>query len=276
VVAAIVCGTIIPPAWWRGRGRGFNFMPKRGSDADRRVFFDELVSVGVSRLRARGVIRLEDRQVVIPFGEQNKLIGVTHTEFPNGGSWSYLVCAKCGRRAKRLWLVNNAPRCVKCCWSLGVRYRAAYGLGRTERLRERDRRIDKLQAMLEGGPLRLKPVPPNWGNRRLDRRNRLTWALQRALIATRLAQIAYQQQRSSDLHEPLPLLLGYKPRAAAIEAIPNLKSVWRAKSTEDLEQALDTAQSTILQALQSGDFQTRLRAAKLMLRTRDARQRGWS
>jgi hypothetical protein len=47
-------------------------MPKRGSDADRRVFFDQLVSVGVSRLRAMGAIRLEDRQALIPFGEQNK------------------------------------------------------------------------------------------------------------------------------------------------------------------------------------------------------------
>jgi hypothetical protein len=124
--------------------------------------------------------------------------------------------------------------------------------------------------------MRFKPVPPNWGNRRLDRRNRLTWALQRARIATRLAQIAYQHQQSSEPHEPLPLLRAYKLRAAAIEAIPDLRSLWRAKSIEDLEQALDTAQSTILQALQSDDFQTRLRAAKLVLRSRQARERGWS
>jgi hypothetical protein len=53
-------------------------MAKRGSDADSRIFFDELPSLGVSRLRATGAIRLEDRQVVIPFGEHNKLIGVAH------------------------------------------------------------------------------------------------------------------------------------------------------------------------------------------------------
>jgi hypothetical protein len=35
-------------------------MPKRGSDADSRIFFDELVSVGISRLKATGVIRPED------------------------------------------------------------------------------------------------------------------------------------------------------------------------------------------------------------------------
>jgi hypothetical protein len=121
--------------------------------------------------------------------------------------------------------------------------------------------------------MRLKPPPPKWGARRLDRRIRVTSALQRARIATRLAQIAYQHQQSSKPNEPLPFLRAYKPRAAAIEAIPNLKSLWRAKTTEELEQALDVAQSTILLALQSDDFRTRLSVAKLMLRTREARQR---
>jgi hypothetical protein len=251
-------------------------MPKRGSDADGRIFFDELVSIAVSRLRATGAIRLEDQHALIPFGEQTKLIGVAHTKFPNGGSWSYFRCPKCGGRSKKLWLVDDAPRCRLCLEKLGVRYRAAYGFGRSERLRERDRRVDRLQAMLEGGPMRFKPVPPNWGNRRLDRRSNLTWALQRARIATRLVQIAYQHQQSSEPLGPLPLLPAYKPRAAAIEAIPDLKSLRQAKSIEDLEQALDEAQSTILEALQSDDFRTQLRAAKLMLKTRQARQRGWS
>src|SRR6516162_9732213 len=252
-------------------------MAKRGIDADSRIFFDELPSLGVSRLRAMGAIKLEDRQAVIPFNGRMKLIGVTHSKFPNGGSWSYFRCPKCGKRAKKLWLVDDAPRCVKCCWSLGVRYRSAYAFGRTERLRERDRRVDRLQAMLEGGPLRLKPVPANWGNRRLDRVARLTWALRRARIVTRLPQLlAYQAQQSGKPDEPLPFLRRYKPLSAAIEAIPNLKSLWRSRSTEELEQALDDAQCAILQALESKDLRTRLRAAKLMLRTREARQRGWS
>ena len=186
-----------------GPKRSPKFMPKRGSDADNRIFFDELVSLGVSRLRATGAIRLEDRQAVIPFGGRMKLIGVAHTVFKNGGSWSYFRCPKCGGRAKKLWLAGDAPRCLNCCWSLGVRYRSAYAFGRSERLRERDHRVDRLQAMLEGGPLRLKPVPPNWRNRRLDRRNRLTWALHRGRIVTRLAQIAYQHEQSSKRDEPL-------------------------------------------------------------------------
>jgi hypothetical protein len=251
-------------------------MPKRGSDADNRHFFDELMSIAASRLKATGAIRLEDRHGIIAFGDKQKLVGVAHAVFENGGSWSFFICPRCGGRKKKLWLVDDAPRCLSCCWSLGVRYRSAYGFGRSERLRERDRRVDRLQAMLEGGPMRFKPVPPNWGNRRLDRRNRLTVALHRARIATRLTQIAYQHQQSTEPAGAVPLLRAYKPLAAAIEAIPNLKSLWRAKSTEDLEIALDKAQSTILEALQSDDPQTRLNAATLMLRSRQARERGWS
>ena len=204
-----------------------------------------------------------------------KLIGVAHTVFRNGGSWSYFRCPKCGGRRKKLWLVDDAPRCLKCCWSLGVRYRSAYAFGRSERLRERDHRVDRLEAMLEGDPLRLKPVPPNWGNRRLDRRIRLTWALQRARVVTRLAQIAYQHEQSSKPNKPLPFLHAYKPRSDAIEAIPKLKSLWRAGTTEQLQQALDDAQAVILQALESKNLRTRLSAAQLMLRTREARDRGW-
>jgi hypothetical protein len=252
-------------------------MAKRGSDADTRVFFDELVSIKASTLKASDVIKLTDQQVIVAFPDgKQKLIAVCHTVFRNRGSWSYFRCPRCGGRKKKLWLVDDAPRCLSCCWSLGVRYRSAYAFGQTERLRVRDQRVDKLQAMLEGGPLRVKPVPANWGNRRLDRRIRLTWALHRARIFTRLDQIAYQHKQSGKPDERLPFLRAYKPRAAAIEAIPNLKSIWRARTTEQLQQALDDAQCAILQALESNDFQTRLKAAKLMLRTREARQRGWS
>jgi hypothetical protein len=251
-------------------------MPKRGSDADSRIFFDELVSIGMSRLRATDAITLEDRQALIPFGEQTKLIGVAHTKFPSGGSWSYFLCPKCSRRAKKLWLVDDAPRCRLCLEKLGVRNRVAYGFGQSARLRECDRRVDRLQAMLEGGPMRFKPVPPNWGDRHLDRRNRLTAALQQARIATRLAQIAYQHQQRSEPQGPSPLLRAYKPLAAAIEAIPNLKSLWLAKSTEDIQIALDNAQSALLEALESDDPRMRMIAARLMLKTRQARERGWS
>jgi hypothetical protein len=182
-------------------------MPKRGIDADRRVFFDQLVSVGVSRLKATGLIRLEDQWAHIPFGEQTKLIGVSHTQFPSGGSWAYFRCPKCGARSKKLWLVDDAPHCRLCLEKLGVRYRSAYGFGRAERLRERDRYVDRVQ------------------DRRLrGRPRRLTDTMRRSMIVCRLAQLAHQQ---------------------------------KAKDGSD-------------------DIRQQLMAARLMLRTRAARQLGWT
>jgi hypothetical protein len=242
-----------------------NFMPKRGSEADHRIFFDQLASFTASRLKATGAIRLEDRHGIIAFGdedhggERRKCIGVTHMKFPNGGVWSYLICPRCGGRKKKLWLVEDAPRCLSCCWSLGVRYRSAYGFGRSERLRERDRYLDRVQ------------------DRRLrGRKRRLTMTMRRSMITCRLAQLAHQQKAKDGSDEPLPFMRAYQPRKAAIEAIPDLKRLWKAQTTEALEQALDKAQVAILNALQSDDVRQQLIAARLMLRTRAARQRGWT
>ena len=99
--------------------RNLKPMPKRASDADSRIFFDELVSLSASRLRATGAIRLEDRHGIVAFGGKQKLVGVAHTKFPNGGAWSYFLCSGCSGRKKKLWLVDDAPRCLSCCWSLG-------------------------------------------------------------------------------------------------------------------------------------------------------------
>jgi hypothetical protein len=239
-------------------------MPKRGIDADRRVFFDQLLSLTASRLKATGAIRLEDRHGFIAFGDEDrgggrrKSIGVAHTKFPNGGAWSYFICPRCGGRKKKLWLVDDAPRCLTCCWSLGVRYRSAYGFGRSERLRERDRYVDRVQ------------------DRRLrGRKRRLTMTMRRSMIVCRLAQLAHQQKAKDGSDEPLPFMRAYQPRKVAIEAIPDLKRLWKARTAEALEQALDQAQTAILDALQSDDMRIRIIAASLMLKTRSARQRGW-
>jgi hypothetical protein len=240
-------------------------MPKRGIDADGRVFFDELGSLDASRLKVTGAIRIEDRHGVIAFDdedlgvERRKCIGVVHTKFPNGGSWSYFICPRCGGRKKKLWLVDDAPRCLSCCWSLGVRYRSAYGFGRSERLRERDRYVDRVQ------------------DRRLrGRTRRLTMTMRRSMIVCRLAQLAHQQKAKDGSDEALAFMRAYQPRRAAIEAIPDLKRLWKAQTAEALEQALDRAQTAILDALQSDDMRVRIIAANLMLKTRAARQRGWT
>ena len=245
--------------------RSLKFMPKRGSEADNRIFFDQLPSLAASRLKAAGAIRLEDRHGIISFSDKDhgvkrrKCIGVAHTKFPNGGSWSYFICPRCGGRKKKLWLIDDAPRCLSCCWSLGVRYRSAYGFGRAERLRERDRYVDRVQ------------------DRRLrGRKRRLTMTMRRSMIVCRLAQLAHQQKAKDGSDEPLPFMRAYQPRKAAIEAIPDLKRLWKARTTEALEQALDQAQAAILDALRSDDMRVRIIAASLMLKTRAARERGWN
>jgi hypothetical protein len=240
-------------------------MPKRANDAHSRIFFDELASLTAARLKATGAIRPQDRHGVIAFGDEDhgvqrrKCIGVTHTTFPNGGSWAYLICPRCGGRKKKLWLVDDAPRCLSCCWALGVRYRSAYGFGRSERLRERDRYLDRVHT------------------RRLRGRKRLlTMTMRRSMIVCRLAQLAHQQKAKDGSDEPLPFMRAYQPRKAAIEAIPNVKRLWRAQTSEAVEQALDKAQIAILDALQSDDIRQRIIAGRLMLKTRAARQRGWT
>ena len=230
-----------------------------------RFFFDELPSLDAARLTATGAIRLEDRHGVIAFGDEDrgvrrrKCIGVAHTKFPNGGWWTYLICPRCGGRKKKLWLVDDTPRCLSCCWSLGVRYRSAYGFGRAERLKERNRYVDRVQ------------------DRRLRGRKRLlTMTMRRSMITCRLAQLAHQQKAKDGSDEPLPFMRAYQPRRAAIETIPDLKRLWKARTAEALEQALDQAQTAILDALQSDDMRVRIIAASLMLKTRAARQRGWT
>ena len=90
-------------------------MPKRRQDADHRRFLDEFECVKIPRLRATGVVQLDAVSAVIPFGSKQKLIGLAHVRFRDGGSWSLFRCPKCTRRANRLWLIEDRPLCAKCC-----------------------------------------------------------------------------------------------------------------------------------------------------------------
>ena len=86
------------------------------------------------------------------------------------------------------------------------------------------------------------------------------------MVALRLHQLADQAKAGNGNS-----LKTYRPVPAARQLI-DIRPIWRAKSTERLEQALDKAQTTILNALNSDSAQTRLNAAKLMMRTKQARQ----
>ena len=96
--------------------------------------------------------------------------------------------------------------------------------------------------------------------------------MRRNVIALRLNQLASQQANDAG---GLNLTRAFTPRKDALAAIPELGQVWRARSTERLEQALDNAQSVLLKALESNDPHQRLIAARLMLKTKQARERGF-
>jgi hypothetical protein len=250
-------------------------MPKRRADADGRRFFDEFQSVRVSRLRASGVIDPAKRHAVISFGNKQKLIGTAHVRFPNGGGYSYFCCPGCGRLAGVLYLVNDTPRCARCCAAMGIAYRTRLGFGRRERQRARDQALDRLVEKVETKQrLRFKPAPASWGGKCqlvYGSRN-LTNSIRRRQIELRLSEIASQQ--ASSLAKDGDTLRTYQPSQTARQLI-DVRPIWRASSTEQLQQALDKAQTIILAALKSSDPKQRLNAAKLMMRTKQARERGF-
>jgi hypothetical protein len=249
-------------------------MPKRRADADRRRFLDEFECVKIPRLRATGVVQLDAPHAIIHVGDRRKLIGLAHVRFRNGGSWSLFRCAACARRANRLWLIEDRPLCRHCCEAIRIVHRSKWAFGRRERLRARDQKLDELIAKLDAttGPLRFNPAPKHWrGRARLVANSRrLTARMRRSMIVCRLAMLASQQaaKQGDD-----GLLRAYQPLAEAARAI-DIKPIWRATSAEALQQALDRAEITVLAALDSNDPQQRLNAARLMLRTKQARERG--
>ena len=250
-------------------------MPKRRSDADFRRFFDEFRKVRVSRWRALGVIDPSRNYAIIPLNGRDKLFNTAHTHFPCGGGFSYFVCPRCAKLAQTLYLIDDAPRCRRCCHALNIVDRSAYGFSRTERLMARDAALDALIRKLETTePLMLKPAPPNWVGRcrRVYRSQRLTVRMRRNMVALRLNQLASQQAKDNG---GLNITRAFTPRAAATQVL-DTKPIWRARTTETLQVALDAAQETILSALQSSDPKTRLNAAKLMLRTRQGRALGFT
>jgi hypothetical protein len=258
------------------RRRSIGCMPRRGSDADNRKFFDEFESVRVPRLRATGVIDPAKRQAIIPFpnGKQ-KLIGTAHVNFPNGGGYSHFRCPRSGKLAGVLYLIDDAPRCIRCCAAMGIAYRTRMGFGRSERLQARDKALYRLIAKLETTePLRFKPPPANWGGKcqLVYGHRRLTWSMRRRLVELRLDQLVSQQ--ASSLAKDGDTIKTCQPSQPTKQLV-DTKPIWRARTSEALQQALDDAQSTIFAALNSDDPRQRLNAVKLMLRTKQARERGF-
>jgi len=245
-------------------------MPKRRADAASRRFLDQFTCVKVSRLRADGTIDPAKRNALIPFPNGRiKLIGTAHTRLKYGGGFSYFICPKCARITSKLFLIDDAPLCWQCCEALNIVHRSRYGFGRDERRRARDKVLDELIAKVESNErLTFKPVHPALGGRRaiLANSRRLKRSIRERLVKLRLHQLASQQTSGKPTQ-------GYQPLAETRQLI-NIDPIWRASSTERLNKALDKAQQQIINALKSDDPAIRTLAARLMLRTKQARDLG--
>ena len=248
---------------------------RRADASSERTFFDQYEKIKASYFRARDVIDPAKNVALIPCANgRSKLLDTTHTRFPSGGGWSFFRCPQCGRRAGVLYLVRDAPRCVRCCDAMNIKHATAYGFGRDARRRAADQHLDQLVAKVETTvPLRLKPAPAHWRGKtkRVTNSRSLLLRMQRSMIVLRLNQLA--DQHESQRANKRDVLKAYQPTTAARQIV-DIRPIWRAANAETLAKALDTAQCAILTALNGDDPQKRLIAAKLMLRTKQARERG--
>lgn len=250
-------------------------MARRLANADSRRFLDEFPKVRISRFRAMGVVDPKRHHAVIPFPNgKSKLLSVYHRHFPSGGGWSLFLCPGCSRRTPNLWLIDDAARCWTCCDAMNIKARNRYGFGVNERRRYRDKALDELQAKLESGErLRLKPNPPSWRGRAqtIYHSQSLTNLLRRGMISLRLGSMGHDKGYDA----PLKLTRAYRPSSQALAVIPELAQVWKARTYERLEQALDQAHDIVSKALDSDDPQRRLAAAKILTNSKEGRARGF-
>ena len=249
-------------------------MPKRRADADGRRFFDEFVSVRAPARDGRMVRPIRRKPRLIPFpGGKQKLLNVAHTRLKCGGGWSFFVCPGCAKLAQNLWSIDDRPLCAKCCNGLNIWHRTKWGFGCRERLRARDQKLDELIAKVDATtPLRFNPAPKHWRGKALLVSNSrgLTARMRRSLIFCRLAMLASQQAAKQGEMASR----AYQPRTEAARAT-DITPIWRARPRSSLSASIRPAQTAVFAALDSHDPQQRLNAAKLMLRTRQARERGW-
>jgi hypothetical protein len=132
---------------------------------------DDLPAIGVSRLRATGVVTPSMSALVVDMGDGvERKVGLAHMQFPNGGGWSWFVCPQCGHRTRTLRLTEDGRLVCRRCD--GLLYRCQF--------RGRSTRIAHLRELLYGGPARHKPRGIN-----VDRRRRLEASLRRLLIRQR-------------------------------------------------------------------------------------------
>jgi hypothetical protein len=159
--------------------------------------YDELPGVSVSRMRASGEIRPEDKTATVAFGDVAFTVSLGLHRWPNGGNWSRFLCPGCGRWARILRLFEGQIMCWRCCRARGLRARVE--LIRTEK--RAAYHAPRLIARLTGPPARLNPRP----GRMLDRRANIEARLRRAgIVARQFALNEHDNQLAKMNAKPLP------------------------------------------------------------------------
>ena len=154
---------------------------------------DDLTSLGVSRLRATGVITAEMMSVLVEIGGASVEVGLGLVRFPNKGSWSFFLCPQCSRKARTLRLYEGRLLCKGCLVARAAVRSRCEGISAKRRA---ELRIPKLKGMLESEvSLRLKPVL--WG--KLERRSRLQAALERAEYIVKRSEFKQQVKEEGDV-----------------------------------------------------------------------------
>jgi hypothetical protein len=143
---------------------------------------DDLPAIGISRLRATGVVTRDMTAIVVNMGDGlERKVKLAHTQFPNGGGWSFFVCPQCGHRTRTLRLTEDGRLVCRRCD--GLLYRCQH--------HDKSTRIAHLRALLYGGPARHNP---RWIN--VDRRRRLEGDLRRLLIREREERLERMKKQS--------------------------------------------------------------------------------
>jgi hypothetical protein len=135
---------------------------------------DDVPSVSITKLVASGVVRKDMSYICVELKGFRRNVGLVRRDFPNGGWWLHFICNNCRRRARVLRLCTRGIACWRCA---GLPHRVQY-LSKSERAAQR---VERLEALLSGGPARLHPRP----GRTLDRRRSLQLSLKRAQVAAR-------------------------------------------------------------------------------------------
>jgi hypothetical protein len=144
-----------------------------------RTAIDDFPSIGVSRLRAAGVIGPHDRTTTVQFPDTDTTftVDLQHVRFPNGGGWSFFLCA-CGRLTRTLRLYEGGLACRRCLGVRGFRPRVQL-IATHKRAAYHAPRL--LARLTSAEPARLNARP----GRVLDRRSWLEAKLRRSQIVAR-------------------------------------------------------------------------------------------